>query len=74
MNDIYPVTIIRSRYGGVYEGAEWVAFNEYPLDLSGAMGSDAECCAFFSEYKKPIGRGKTPMAAYKSLIRESKKV
>ena len=25
--EIYPVTIIRSRYGGVYEGGRWVALD-----------------------------------------------
>ena len=46
---IYPVTIIRSRYGGVYEGGRWVAFlcshEEVP---EGAIGDDVECAEFWA--------------------------
>lgn len=47
--DIYPVTIIRSRYGGVYEGGRWAALDcsheEVP---AGAIGDDVECAEFWA--------------------------
>ena len=48
-SDIYPVTIIRSRYGGVYEGGRWAASDcsheEVP---EGASGDDVECAEFWA--------------------------
>ena len=47
--DIYPVTIIRSRYGGVYEGGQWAALDcshgEVP---DAAIGDDVECAEFWA--------------------------
>ena len=47
--DIYPVTIIRSRYGGVYEGGRWAALDcsheEVP---DAAIGDDVECAEFWA--------------------------
>lgn len=47
--DIYPATIIRTRYGGVYEGGRWAALDcsheEVP---EAAIGDDIECAEFWS--------------------------
>lgn len=52
MTDLYPVTIIRTRYGGAYEGGEWAAFNCDECDVPpGAIGCDSECEAFWREPK-----------------------
>jgi len=80
---IYPVTIFKSRYGGVYEGAEWIAVNmddgdgEYFAQL---RGDDMDCREIFSlldnekvtlrnYFSDPIlvGRGDTPNEAYKAF-------
>ena len=48
-HDPYPVTIIRTRYGGVYEGGRWAAldcsFDDIP---PAADGSDIECAEFWA--------------------------
>ena len=63
--DIYPVTIIRSRYGGVYEGGRWAALDcsheEVP---EGAIGDDVACAAFWALARA----GRTPDAALASLL------
>lgn len=68
MNDLYPVTIFKARYGGVYEDAPWIALNchadEFPAD---AVGSDTDCSWFFSGRGRIIGRGNTPDEALASL-------
>lgn len=42
---MYPITLIKTRYQGTYEGGKWAAFNLYPEDIPlAATGSD-NCCA-----------------------------
>lgn len=56
MDEIYPVTIIFDRYGGVYSGGRWVAFNLYYDDIPGAVsGDDDSCCEFWREFKNRHG-------------------
>lgn len=66
-NNLYPVTIIRARYGGTYEGAEWLAFHENADAIADAEGDDITCRIFFSYYVRPIGRGDTPETALADL-------
>lgn len=73
---LYPVTVIKSRYGG-YEGGDWLAFNcdpdKVPTDV---WGSDMECFDFFESHERSnpkknplkIGRGNTPDEALKNLV------
>ena len=65
---IWPVTIIRTRYGGVYERGEWAAF---PLGTEAvppaATGSDTECADFWAEFGDSVGVGATPDAALEDL-------
>ena len=76
---IYPVTIIKSRYGGAYEGDTWVAFNERvdSEHLPEAVSGDVSCNSFFIMIDNPkikienqfgvrikVGRGDTPQKAY----------
>lgn len=70
--DVYPVTIIAARYGGTYEGAKWIAFNDYPYNVTYAMSDDISCSNFFDEYEKhkPIGRGESPKHAYDDLCKK----
>lgn len=67
---VYPVTIIRSRYNGTYEGARWVAFNDDTFAVRDAEGGDIACCDFFADYPKPIGRGDSAQEAYEDLIKK----
>ena len=68
---LYPVTIIRTRYGGVYEGGDWAAFNCDEWDVPGdATAGDPECEAFWREPKAVrVGVGGTPDQALAALLR-----
>lgn len=62
--DIYPVTIIRTRYGGVYEGGRWAAFNLYPHEIpEDATGSDIECAIWWGTHGIPVGVASAPTMA-----------
>ena len=37
--DIWPVTIVRARYGGSYEPGEWLAFPLEPYELGAGQGA-----------------------------------
>lgn len=69
----YPLTIIPTRYGGVYEGGAWAAFacdpDRVPL---AAIGSDVECCAFWLDEAEQVGVGATPAEAVASLVARRK--
>lgn len=71
LNNLYPLTVFKTRYQGTYEGGKWVAFNEH-LDselLDGAVGDDSTCAGFFYMYErfKPYGRGDTAQEAVEDL-------
>ena len=83
MEEIYPVTIIKSRYGGSYEGSEWIAINENASEeiLSEMLGDDCTCYNIYKQlFNKKItiknafdeniiiGQGNTPQEAYENLI------
>ncbi len=87
MIDVYPVTIIKSRYQGSYEGAVWVAFNDEAGSewIGRALGDDLSCGDFFRNienkkmdmknsfnHKLFCGRGKTPEMAYNDLVSKIK--
>jgi hypothetical protein len=66
----WPVTIMRSRYGGIYEPGVWIAFDQAPADIpDGWRGDDAACAACFDERRGLIGGGDTPDAALEDLVR-----
>ena len=47
--ELWPLIIIRSRYGGTYEGGEWIACTETISSLPEQItGSDIPCYDFFS--------------------------
>ena len=69
MNDnAYPVTIIATRYGGIYEGGAWAAFpvraETIPPD---AVGDDVTCATWWEVYGTTVGIGATPNAALADL-------
>ncbi|KXB08131.1 hypothetical protein AKJ56_01795 [candidate division MSBL1 archaeon SCGC-AAA382N08] len=68
MSDIYPLTIIKSRYQGVYSGTKYIAFNDYPRNITDAMSDDVTTATFFSNYpKEKMGKGNSPREAYRAL-------
>ena len=69
-DDLYRVTIVRSRYGGTYEPGVWVAFPCWPEELSPDWsGGDGVCARFFAERAEEVGGGDTPQEAYDNLRR-----
>lgn len=70
--DIYPLTIIRDRYNGVYSKGKYLAFNLDYYDIPQEIdGYDVECFDFWcysepSKYK--IGKGNTIEEALENLI------
>jgi hypothetical protein len=72
----YPLTIVRTRYGGTYEGAEYAAFARSAFTLpDGWDGGDTECCETWIELNtsgEPIGKGRSPQDALASLISKIK--
>ena len=69
----YPITIVQARYGGTYEGAEWLAFNRYPENLPEDWdGDDMSCNEFWTETREFIGKGGSPQLAYTDLLEKLK--
>ena len=67
----WPLTIIRTRYGGIYEGGQWAAFNQLPGEIPyEAMGEDSACvCWWTSADAESVGRGNSPMTATADLMK-----
>ena len=69
---VYPLTIIKDRYGGAYSGSEYTAWNldfyEIPIDIT---LSDISCMDFWvdEEIKQNyiIGKGRTAEEAVNDL-------
>jgi hypothetical protein len=72
----YPLTVMSARYGGSYEGGDWVAFNCYPHDISSAAyGDDIACAGFWGysvDHQPKVGRGATPNQAIADLVERLK--
>ena len=70
---VYPLTIINDRYGGLYSGAHYLAFNLEPWDVPRGIswGGDVDCAEFWGEESVQyiIGKGDTPEEALNDLIR-----
>ena len=64
------VTIVRSRYGGIYEPGEWIAFACWPDQIPPDWNADDVTCAeFFADRRGEVGGGDTPQEAYEDLVR-----
>lgn len=71
-DEIYPLTIVRDRFSGVYSGGEYTAwnleFNEIPIDISLC---DSICMDFWDNDDKlnhyVIGKGRTSSEALADL-------
>ena len=68
MADLWPVTIISTRYGGTYEGGAWAAFNLDPEGIPEAvMGDDVSCSEWWGSWGGGVGVGATPQEALDNL-------
>lgn len=68
--ELYPLTIIRDRYNGVYSGASWLAFNlDYNEIPDAVCGSDIDCLNFWQNEGKDmvVGKGAYPQEALNDL-------
>ena len=67
---VYPITIIRARYAGTYEGNPWLAFHAYVVPI-GATDSDIECMEWWDKHRDDpdVAGGITPCAALAELER-----
>ena len=67
----WPVTIVRTRYGGCYEGGEWAAFNYYPdsAELDGHDDDDVTCSGWWIDHEgdPKVSVGNSPDEAFKKL-------
>ena len=74
LEKIYPLTIIKDRYGGTYSGGEYTAwkldFDEIPPE---AAGDDANCYDFWKKNKTPVGKGDSIREAVLDLYIQLKK-
>jgi hypothetical protein len=70
--DVYPVTIVRARYGGSYEPGRWLAFPTDPDRMpDGWDASDVPCAEFWDSYAEPVGASdRSPDQALADLARK----
>ena len=65
----WPVTIVRARYGGIYEPGAWVAFSAWPDQLPAEWNADdVTAMDFYATHLREIGGGRTPNEAYDDLV------
>ena len=70
---IYPLTIVKDRYGGGYSKGHYLAFNLEPWDVPEDInGSDVDCICFWDDDAKEyaIGKGDTAQEAIDDLARK----
>ena len=70
MVSLYPITIVQARYQGVYEGGQWLAFNQHPENIPhDAFADDVTCATWWrSGDAAMVGIGRTPDAAVGHLL------
>lgn len=66
---IFPLTIVADRYGGVYSGGEFTAWNVDASDLYDLYEVDSDDHSYFDGLPKgTYGKGSTPEAAWSDLF------
>ena len=66
--DVYPLTVIKDRYNGVYSGASYLAFNlDFYLIPPDVDGDDPTCANFWLNYEGIVGKGSTANEAFSDL-------
>jgi hypothetical protein len=74
--DMWPVTIVTARYGGIYEPGRWLAFAHHPQSLPDDWDAgDVACAAFWSDPRRraEVGGGDNPQDAYDDLLLKMKR-
>jgi hypothetical protein len=68
-DEVFPVTIVRARYGGIYEPGRWLAFPRDPDQLPVEWQDEGlPCRDFWLAWSEPVGGGDTPNDAYSDLV------
>ena len=69
--NIYPLTVVKDRYNGVYSGGVYTAWNmdadEVPIEIS---CGDTECMSFWMDNDIPVGIGNTMQDAVNDLAQK----
>lgn len=78
MTDLYPITIIKDRYNGVYSGGKWTAWNCRPWRVpEDIFEDDVSCMEYWNKsehYDDPFcGVGETIEDAIEDLQRNIEK-
>ena len=72
---VYPLTIVKDRYGGCYSSGRYVAYPCEFYEVDEAVGGeDGECMAFWDEFQGVVGRGGRADEAVFRLIAEMKNI
>ncbi len=71
MDKIWPLTVTADRYGGVYSGGAYLAWNCCPWEVpQEAFGDDLICGWYWNSNTTPVGIGETPERAVGDLQRK----
>lgn len=66
--EIYPLTILKDRYGGIYSGGKYLAFNKHHDEIpNNVYGDDIACCEFWEDFCDVYGTGNTIENAIQEL-------
>ena len=70
----WPLTVVCDRYGGVYSGANFIAWNLEPdcVPMDSQAG-DGTCSDFWDDNERVVGRGHTADLAIDDLIENMRK-
>jgi hypothetical protein len=75
--ELYPVTIVMDRYGGVYSNAKWLAIQcdntQVPDEIWSDDGDEMNFWRSHKDSELPIGKGETPNEALEDLKIKAKK-
>lgn len=76
VKEIYPLTIINDRYGGIYSKGKYLAFNlEYDEIPSSINGDDTDCLLFWLENEDYlVGKGNSVEKAIEDLCYKIRKI
>ena len=67
LDEIWPVTTVRARYGGIYEPGVWLAFPSHPDALPIEWDAGDVASSYYEDHSHEIGGGSTPDEAYDNL-------
>lgn len=69
IKEVFPLTIVFDRYGGIYSNGKYTSWNLYPHQVPKEINSnDITCMCFWDDNKIIVGIGNTPNEANNDLI------